>query len=164
MDNISSLNYFLPEITLVVTILVVIVYDLFLKKGDSVYTVYVTAAGLVFTLLTLLSSYSDVQLSLFSGMIAQDPFSFFFKFLFVLAAFFTVVISSTSSEMKNRLHGELNTLILAITLGMFFMASAKNLLMAYISFELVSIASYIVAGYLKESRRSSEADADQHQV
>lgn len=157
MDNISSLSYFLPEITLVVTILVVIVYDLFLKKGESVYTVYVTAAGLVLTLLTLFSSYSDVQRSLFSGMVAQDPFSFFFKFLFVLAAFFTVVISSTSSEMKNRLHGEFNTLILAITLGMFFMASAKNLLMAYIGFELVSIASYVVAGFLKESRRSSEA-------
>ena len=122
MDNISSLSYFLPEITLVVTILVVIVYDLFLKKGESVYTVYVTAAGLVLTLLTLFSSYSDVQMSLFSGMVAQDPFSFFFKFLFVLAAFFTVVISSTSSEMKNRLHGEFNTLILAITLGMFFLA------------------------------------------
>ena len=149
MDNISSLNYFLPEITLVVTILLVIVYDLFLKKGESVYTVYVTAAGLVLTFFTLLSSYSDVQTSLFFGMVVQDPFSFFFKFLFVLAAFFTVVISSTSSEMKNRLHGEFNTLILAITLGMFFMVSAKNLLMAYISFELVSIASYIVSGYLK---------------
>ena len=59
--------------------------------------------------------------------------------------------------MKNRFHGEFNTLILAITFGMFFMVSAKNLLMAYIGFELVSIASYIVAGFLKESRRSSEA-------
>jgi len=157
MDNISSLHFFLPEITLVVTILVLIVYDLFLKEGESVYTVYVAAAGLVFTMFTLLSSYSDVQTSLFSGMVAQDPFSFFFKFIFVLAAFFTVVISSTSSEMKKRMHGEFNTLILAITLGMFLMVSARNLLMAYISFELVSIASYIIAGYLKESRRSSEA-------
>ena len=157
MDNISSLNYFIPELTLTLTILVLIVYDLFLKKEESNYTAYVAAAGLVFTLVTLLSSYSNVETSLFLGMIAHDPFSFFFKFLFVLTAFFTVVISSTSLEMKGKFHGEFNTFVLLITLGMFLLASAMNLLLVYIAFELVSVTSYIVSGYLKDSKRGSEA-------
>ena len=157
MDNISSLNYFIPELTLTLTILILIIYDLFLKKEESNYTVYVASAGLVFTMFMLLTSYSNVETNLFMGMVAHDPFSFFFKFLFVLAAFFTVIISSTSSEMKGKYHGEFNTFVLAITLGMFLLASAINLLLVYIAFELVSVTSYVVAGYLKDSKRGSEA-------
>jgi len=157
MDNISSLNFFIPELTLTVTILVLIVYDLFLKKEESVYTVFVAGVGLVITMMALILSYSNVPISLFSGMIAHDPYSFYFKFLFVITAFFTMLISSSSSEMKGRAHGEFNTFILIITLGMFLMASASNLLTGYLAIELVSVTSYIVAGYLKESRRSSEA-------
>ena len=83
-------------------------------------------------------------------MVAHDPFSFFFKFLFVLTAFFTVIISSTSLEMKGKFHGEFNTFVLLITLGMFLLVSATNLLLVYIAFELVSVTSYIVSGYLKD--------------
>ena len=157
MDNISSLNYFIPELTLTLTILILIIYDLFLKKEESSYTVYVAAAGLVFTMFMLLTSYSNVETSLFMGMVAHDPFSFFFKFLFVLAAFFTLIISSTSLEMKGRFHGEFNTFILVITLGLFLLSSAINLLLIYIALELVSVTSYVVSGYLKDSKRGSEA-------
>src|SRR5574337_604988 len=40
---------------------------------------------------------------------------------------------------------------------MFFMASSSNLLMAYLSLELVSLTSYVLTGFLPHSRRSSEA-------
>src|SRR4029434_3187149 len=49
------------------------------------------------------------------------------------------------------------TLLLTCTLGMFFMASSSNLLMAYLSLELVSLTSYILTGFLPHNRRSSEA-------
>jgi NADH-quinone oxidoreductase subunit N len=40
---------------------------------------------------------------------------------------------------------------------MFFMASSHNLLMAYLSLELVSLTSYVLTGFLPHNRRSSEA-------
>ena len=40
---------------------------------------------------------------------------------------------------------------------MFFMASAANLLMAYLSLEFVSLTSYVLTGYLRHDRRSGEA-------
>ena len=40
---------------------------------------------------------------------------------------------------------------------MFFMASASNLLMAYLSLEFVSLTSYVLTGYLRHNRRSGEA-------
>jgi NADH-quinone oxidoreductase subunit N len=40
---------------------------------------------------------------------------------------------------------------------MFFMASAANLLMAYLALEFVSLTSYVLTGYLRHNRRSGEA-------
>ena len=44
----------------------------------------------------------------------------------------------------------------ADTLG-FLMASAGNLLMAYLSLEFVSLTSYVLTGFLRHDRRSGEA-------
>ena len=58
----------------------------------------------------------------------------------------------------DRVHqGEYYALLLTCTLGMFFMASSSNLLMAYLSLEMVSLGSYVLTGFLPHSRRSSEA-------
>ena len=44
-----------------------------------------------------------------------------------------------------------------MTLGMLLMTGSTNLLMMYLSLELTSISSYILAGYTKEEKDSSEA-------
>ena len=65
---------------------------------------------------------------------------------------------SIGSKEIDRVHqGEYYTLLLTCTLGMFFMASSSNLLMAYLSLEMVSLGSYVLTGFLPHSRRSSEA-------
>jgi len=53
--------------------------------------------------------------------------------------------------------GEFYILLIGMTLGMFLLASANNLLMIYLAFETMSICSYVLAGYTKEVRRASEA-------
>jgi NADH-quinone oxidoreductase subunit N len=42
-------------------------------------------------------------------------------------------------------------------LGMFFMISASDLIVVYLSLELVSLSSYVLAGFTKTSMRNSEA-------
>jgi NADH-quinone oxidoreductase subunit N len=46
---------------------------------------------------------------------------------------------------------------MAIVLGLFLMASATDLLMAYLAIELVSMTSYVLAGFKKGDRRAAEA-------
>jgi NADH-quinone oxidoreductase subunit N len=53
--------------------------------------------------------------------------------------------------------GEYYAILIAMVLGMFLMASATDMLMMFLSLELVSISSYILTGYLKGQVRSSEA-------
>ncbi|MBI2997404.1 MAG: NADH-quinone oxidoreductase subunit N, partial [Deltaproteobacteria bacterium] len=94
---------------------------------------------------------------LFHRMIVLDNFSLFFKVVSLVAALLVVWISLSSREVKDVHQGEYYTILLTSALGMFFMASSANLLMAYLSLELVSLTSYILTGFLPRNRRSSEA-------
>jgi NADH-quinone oxidoreductase subunit N len=91
-------------------------------------------------------------------MIVIDPYSLFFKYLFIVSTIFVLIFAESSKEIKLSVHrNEHVTLILVLTLGAFLMATSINLLMMYLSLETVSIASYILAGYSKKVKRSSEA-------
>jgi len=93
------------------------------------------------------------------GMAIVDNFAVFFKLLISLSAIFVVLMSLLSREVeeRGRHNGEYFSLLLALTLGMFLMPAATDLVMMYIALELVSITSYIMAGFMKENARSSEA-------
>ena len=90
-------------------------------------------------------------------MIRLDKFAVFFKVLLLLATAATILFSLRSEEIDGKLKGEYYALLLAVTFGMFLMASSTNLLMIFISLETVSLTSYILAGFLTHSPRSSEA-------
>jgi len=93
------------------------------------------------------------------GMAVVDNFAVFFKLLISLSAILIVLMSLMSREIaeRGRRNGEYFSLILALTLGMFLMPAATDLVMMYIALELVSITSYIMAGFMKDNARSTEA-------
>src|SRR5262249_26075427 len=94
---------------------------------------------------------------LFSHMVVVDRFAVFFKVIFALAAFVTIWMSLGSTEVQDGDEGEYYGLVLASTVALFYMASAANLLMAYLSLELVSLTSYVLTGYRRHDRRAGEA-------
>ena len=161
LKNIESLLYFSPEILLVIFAVAVIILDLVVKDRESVAVAYLSLVGCLCTFAAVLFTHfsfgDEGPVSLFLGMIQLDAFSSFFKVLLLLATAATILFSLRSEELDARLKGEYYALLLAITLGMFLMASSTNLLMIFISLETVSLTSYILAGFLTHSPRSSEA-------
>ncbi|MDE0325293.1 MAG: NADH-quinone oxidoreductase subunit N [Candidatus Poribacteria bacterium] len=159
LSNIESLLYFSPEILLVIFAAAVILLDLVVKDRESIAVAYLSLVGLVCVFAAVLITHFSFRspVSLFFGMIRLDEFSTFFKILLLLATAATVLFSLRSEELDARLKGEYYALLLAITLGMFLMASSTNLLMIFISLETVSLTSYILAGFLTHNPRSSEA-------
>ncbi len=156
-DQINySLQFIKPELILVCTLLVSIILDLIFKNKKIV--IYFVIAGLVSSFVSLLSN-SNVNQHLFFNMYAVDPFSHFFK-IFLLAATLGIVVfsmfSNEVSEMKSR-KGEFYYFLVALTIGMFLMSSSTNLIMMYLSLELTSLTSYLLAGFMKEEKSSSEA-------
>jgi NADH-quinone oxidoreductase subunit N len=154
-DNLASLTYFYPEIILSVTILLLILLDLWIKSGKVLAAI--AMIGCAGALVTSLDLYSAQSGWLFHHMIVLDNFSLFFKIFASVATFLAIWMSLGSNEVRQVHQGEYYTLLVTCGLGMFFMASASNLLTAYLSLELVSLTSYVLTGFLPHNRRSSEA-------
>lgn len=155
MDNLASLHFFYPELVLTGTILLLIVLDLVVRSQRALAAV--ALLGCVGSLVATFDLYSAQPGWLFHRMIVLDNFSLFFKVLLIVATILTIWMSEGSNEIRQVYHGEYYALLLTSTLGMFFMASSSNLLMAYLSLELVSLTSYVLTGFLPGNRRSSEA-------
>jgi NADH-quinone oxidoreductase subunit N len=155
LKNLESLSFFYPEIILAGTILLLIVVDLLVRSQRLLATIAVI--GCLGSLLATLDLYSGQQGWLFHRMIILDNFSLFFKVFALVATILTVWMSLGSDEIRQVHQGEYYTLLLTCAFGMFFMASSSNLLMAYLSLEMVSLTSYVLTGFLPHNRRSSEA-------
>jgi NADH:ubiquinone oxidoreductase subunit 2 (chain N) len=98
-----------------------------------------------------------VHTSAYSGLLAIDEFSWFFKLLFLTGAALAIIISLKYLDIEREHHGEYYALILFATMGMMFMAGAMDLITLYISLETMAIATYILVGFLRGNQRSNEA-------
>ena len=89
------------------------------------------------------------------GAYTLDPLTHIGRLIFLSAAFITIII--TTSAKPNNSPGEYYALIMFSTLGMILMTAAGELIMIYLAIELTSIPLYILAGYFRRNRISTEA-------
>ena len=153
-NNFQSLQYFLPETVLILTVLFVIISDLIPTIKE--YSFKITLFGLSLTgLILFLLKYSNEYI--FNDMLVDDQFSFYFKCIILLSTFSIILVSHYYKELDDEYRVEYNVLLLIVLIGMFLMTSSINLIMIYLALELVSIPSYILAGILKSDKKSNEA-------
>jgi NADH-quinone oxidoreductase subunit N len=93
----------------------------------------------------------------FSGLIAADPFSIFFSHLVGLVAVLVILAGAPYLDREHLADAEFYALVLFATAGMGVLASAQELLTAFIGLELSSISSYILAGYRRDTLKSGES-------
>jgi NADH-quinone oxidoreductase subunit N len=156
-QNLWSATWFRPEAMLTAGAMLLFIIDLFWRKSPR-RVAYLTVGALAVLAATagfLAVQPSDAH-SLFNGMIANDAFASFFKWLFLGAAALVIVITAPGKDFPPARIGEFFALLVAIVLGMFMMASATDLLMMYLSIELVSMVSYVLAGFKKGDRKAAE--------
>lgn len=155
----SGALHFLPEIWLSGLFLLLILADLVLRpKSHHVFSL-MSLAGLAGSLWFIFQQHAMTGNSVFFGMYVVDEFALFFKYFFVGSAILTVLLSMPSNELNDRCAslGEYYALVVGMLIGMIMMASSTDLLMIFLSMELVSFSAYVLTGYLKRERRSTEA-------
>ena len=156
-ENLRSALWFQPEMALTFGTLFLLVIDLFWRKSAArVALLAAGALGVLGVTAALLVRQPDYAQSLFNGMLANDAFAIFFKWLFLAAGALTVLVAAQGKDFPPARIGEFFALLMAIVLGMFMMASATDLLMVYLSIELVSMVSYVLAGFRKGDRKAAE--------
>jgi NADH-quinone oxidoreductase subunit N len=157
MTNFQSLEFFVPELILVITILAALITDLFLKKSKTDLIGWVLGIGLVIVGLSVLNLSSVPATTLFSDAIVIDPFSSFMKIVIIISTLLVIAASWSNKELENYRKGEYFTIMGIMVLGLFLMTSSVDIIMLYVSIEVVSIMSFILAAYLKLDTRSNEA-------
>jgi NADH-quinone oxidoreductase subunit N len=93
----------------------------------------------------------------FGGLIQADGFSTFFHLLVGLVAFLVILVAGPYLDRENLQAPEFCALILFATAGMGVLSGAQELLTAFVGLEMSSIASYVLAGYRRDSLKSGES-------
>ena len=93
----------------------------------------------------------------FFCLVQSDVFSFFFRLLVGMVSVLVILAANSYLERENLPTAEFYALLLFATAGMGVLASARELLTAFIGLEMSSISSYILAGFRRDSVKSSEA-------
>ena len=150
-----ELSALVPELALLCLALLILGLDLFSGGDKRRWLGWLAAAGLiVIFILNLFWSRTGGELVL-GRMLKTDLLALVFKETFIVAAILTVLISVDYKPLRS--HGEYYALTILATLGMSLMATAANLIMLYVALELTSITLYILAGYLRDTPKSTEA-------
>ncbi len=139
--------------------MLLIVIDLVAKGRKNNLLSITTLLGLAGSTVFIYQQHALPAGELFFGMYVLDEFALFFKYFFVLSAILAVVVTMADEQFDREVKsmGEYYALIVAMVIGMIMMASSADLLMIFLSMELVSFTGYLLAGYFKRNPRSSEA-------
>ena len=147
----------LPHVIVLVTGLVVLVLDLFpLPRGRWAIEA-VSLVGLALAFACALCQAGGEPRAVFMGMAVVDGLGAFFNAAFVLIAALTVLLSAHYVRREAIRPGEYYALVLFATLGFMFVGNASDLVMMFLAIETFSMATYILAGLLRDTPRSLES-------
>ena len=154
----QMLQLALPEVIVAITALIVLAIDLLFLRQYRTRIRFAVAAGLASigcaaAILQLLLS--RAQTSVLDGMIVANPLTHLVQIALLILTIFTLLFSVDSTFTEHV--GEFILLILSATIGMMFLAGSQNILVIFISLELLSLSLYILTAFDKRSARSSEA-------
>jgi NADH-quinone oxidoreductase subunit N len=90
-------------------------------------------------------------------MVVLDTMRLSFTLVFLVVAALTILVSMIWVEWEGLPAGEFHTLLLFATVGMMLMSSGNDLVMLFLGLEILSIATYVMAGFRRTDVRSNES-------
>jgi NADH-quinone oxidoreductase subunit N len=154
----SAIDYLriLPEIIMILAGTLIMLIEPLLgerkKEGLSFLTVVAFLAALVAAVMA-----NNNPGTSFSKMLVVDGFATFFRVLVIGVGILTVLCSAQYLKREHAASAEYYALLLFSVTGQCVMATANELIMIFIGLEISSIATYVLAGYLRDDKRNNEA-------
>jgi NADH-quinone oxidoreductase subunit N len=154
-----NLTLVLPEIIVSVAGVVVMMIDAFTRDTRKRWaTGALSLAGLGAAAASCLWLWdAPVAREAFNGMIVLDRMRLSFTLVFLVVSALTVLVSMIWVERERLPAGEFHSLLLFATAGMMLMASGGDLVIIFLGLELLSIATYVMAGFRRTDLRSNES-------
>jgi NADH-quinone oxidoreductase subunit N len=147
-----NLTPFIPELLLTGGILILVIVDLLVKERRGIITAFGSVILLLAVAVVALSAEQNIGAYLF-GSVVQDGPAVFFRVLFALATILSIALMTFSFPNES----EPYFLVLSSVLGMLLLAGSNDIVTLFVALELVSIPSYVLAGYHRKDILSGEA-------
>ncbi|MBD2115423.1 MAG: NAD(P)H-quinone oxidoreductase chain 2 [Cyanobacteriota bacterium] len=146
-----------PEGILIITLMVILIGDLIVGRSARSWLPYAAIAGLLAAVVALYFAWDNPKPVAFLGAFEGDNLSIVFRAIIALSTASTVLMSIRYVEQAGTSLAEFLAIMLTATLGGMFLSGASELVMIFISLEMLSISSYLMTGYMKRDPRSNEA-------
>ncbi len=147
----------LPEFILSGTILLVLIVDVFLSARRKWLAMPLALVGVIATLVATLTLIGSTPRVAFGGVFVLDNFALLFQVFFLIVAIVVLAISLRYFREGGFYQGEYYFLLLTSFLGCLLMPASRDLLMLFISLELVSAPGFLMSAFRKNDLRSNEA-------
>ena len=145
------------EIAVVISALAILMADLWLPDEQRSKLGYVAAGAVGLILIGSFFWNPTTPQFAFGNSYVVDPLALYFKRFFLLAAFFVLLMSVDFAERIHTGLSEFYALILFALSGMLFAASTNDLVMLFVSLELITLTFYILTSYTRQQLKSLEA-------
>ena len=158
MNLVDSLLLLSPELILLITGVVVLCVDLAWgdKERKTLWVPALALVGLGAALLATILLWGEPATEVLALM-AVDPFALFFKVIAIGTVMLVILASIAYLQGRTHYRGEFYALLVFAALAICLASSAINLISVYLAMEFLSITSYVLAGYLRGDKLSSEA-------
>src|SRR5829696_3365466 len=159
MMPIISWSLIAPEVIICVAAVTVMLVDAFARPTQRWITGGVSLAGIIAGAVATIWLWTTGTASpdAFNGMIVLDELRLGFTLIFLLVSALTLLISTVWVEGEQLPAGEFHSLLLFATVGMMLMASGNDLVIIFLGLEILSIATYVMAGFRRSDIRSNES-------
>jgi NADH-quinone oxidoreductase subunit N len=146
----------LPEIVLIVFGTFIMILEGLAGEGHRPRLAGLTLFALAAAMGATFLAWSDPGAA-FQDMIVVDGFATFFRGLVITVGILAVLCSASYLTREKADSGEYYALVLFSICGQSILASANELIMVFIGLEISSIATYVLAGYLRDDPRNNES-------
>ena len=156
---IISWTLIAPEVLVCIAAVLVMLVDAFARPAQRWVTGGIALIGLLAAAISVvwLWSTGTASTDAFNGMIVLDELRLGFTLIFLLVSALTLLISTVWVEGEQLPAGEFHSLLLFATVGMMLMASGNDLVIVFLGLEILSIATYVMAGFRRSDIRSNES-------
>ncbi len=147
-----------PVLSVVAGALAALIFEAVLKRRDHEVSVAVAVISLAAAAFFIVRSW-PLEPAYFGGRLVLDPLALVLMAVFVLLAAFVLLMGLAYAPGRDINLGQLTGLLLLATSGLMIMVSSKDWLVVFLGLEVLSVASYALAGLRRGDAASSEAAA-----
>jgi len=155
--NLYELKYLLPEIVVFLGAFALFLLDIIMKSSETKKKLFLWISVLFLSLSVLSFLYKpEFFKDVFSGTYTVDTLGMFSKLFEIILTLLTLPFLHTYMTKKNTFYYEIYYITFLSLLGMMTLSSSYNLVVIYVSLEMVSVSFYIMTALFRGSFVSKE--------